>query len=138
MSLRCADSLRPLFRMQRPLRFFSRMTAAQDNLEKLAGALRAAPLRVKMVSLMAPDIEWISVVDFNVQDRGPAEVMQKVFAPLMQDWESFSPAPSESIVDGSKVISLGPACIYTNATRSQVAPTGLLHKENHYVPFATC
>lgn len=61
----------------------------------------------KMVGLMAPDIEWISVVDFNVQEKGPAEVMKKVFAPLMQEWESFSPAPSEFLVDGSTVVSLG-------------------------------
>ena len=47
----------------------------------------------KMVGLMTSDIEWISVVDFNIQDRGPEEVMKKVFVPLMQEWESFSPAP---------------------------------------------
>ena len=40
------------------------------------------------------------VVDFNVQEKGPAEVMKKVFAPLMQEWESFSPKPSEFLVDG--------------------------------------
>ena len=44
----------------------------------------------KMVDLMAPDIEWISVVDFNIQDRGPEEVMKKVFVPLMQEWESLT------------------------------------------------
>ena len=41
-----------------------------------------------MVSLMTPDIEWISVVDFNIKDRGPEEVMKKVFVPLMQEWEA--------------------------------------------------
>jgi len=67
----------------------------------------------KMVELMTPDIEWISVVDFNVQEKGPAEVMKKVFAPLMQEWESFSPAPSEFVVDGSTVVSLGRfACVH--------------------------
>jgi ketosteroid isomerase-like protein len=49
----------------------------------------------KMIALMAPNIEWISVVDFNIQDRGPEEVMKKGFVPLMQEWESFSPNPSE-------------------------------------------
>jgi ketosteroid isomerase-like protein len=67
----------------------------------------------KMVGLMAPDIEWISVVDFDIQDRGPEEVMKKVFVPLMQEWESFSPAPSEFLVDGSTVVSLGHfACVH--------------------------
>ena len=67
----------------------------------------------RMVALMAPDIEWISVVDFHVQDRGPEEVMKKVFAPLMQEWESFSPAPSEFRAQGSTVVSLGRfACVH--------------------------
>ena len=67
----------------------------------------------KMVGLMAPDIEWISVVDFNIQDRGSEEVMRKVFVPLMQEWESFSPSPSEFLVDGSTVVSLGRfACVH--------------------------
>ena len=68
----------------------------------------------KMVELMTSDIEWISVVNFNVQEKGPAEVMKKVFAPLMQEWESFSPAPSEFLVDGSTVVSLGRfACVHS-------------------------
>jgi ketosteroid isomerase-like protein len=67
----------------------------------------------KMVGLMALDIEWISVVDFNIQESGPEEVMKKVFVPLMQEWESFSPAPSEFLVDGSTVVSLGRfACVH--------------------------
>ena len=67
----------------------------------------------KMVSLMTPDIEWISVVDFNIKDRGPEEVMKKVFVPLMQEWESFSPDPSEFLIDGSTVVSLGRfACVH--------------------------
>ncbi len=67
----------------------------------------------KMVSLMTPDIEWISVVAFNIKDRGPEEVMKKVFVPLMQEWESFSPDPSEFLIDGSTVVSLGRfACVH--------------------------
>lgn len=66
-----------------------------------------------MLSLMAPDIEWISVVDFDIQERGPEEVMKKVFVPLMQEWESFSPDPSEFLIDGSTVVSLGCfACVH--------------------------
>ena len=60
-----------------------------------------------MTSLMAPDIEWITVMDFHITGKGPDEVMQKVFLPLMQEWESFSPAPSEFLVAGSTVVSLG-------------------------------
>jgi hypothetical protein len=88
------------------------MTTPVDTVRDFYAAIAAGDTG-KMVSLMAPDIEWISVVDFNVQDRGPAEVMNKVFAPFMQEWESFSPAPSEFLVDGSTVVSLGRfACVH--------------------------
>ena len=43
----------------------------------------------KMVSLMTPDIEWISLVAFNIKDRGPEEVMKKVLVPLMQEWREL-------------------------------------------------
>jgi ketosteroid isomerase-like protein len=67
----------------------------------------------RMVVLMAPEIEWISVVDFHIQHRGPEEVMERVFMPLMQEWESFSPAPSEFHVQGSTVVPLGRfACVH--------------------------
>ncbi len=67
----------------------------------------------RMIQLMSPDIEWISVVDFGIQENGPAEVMKKVFAPLMEEWESFSPAPSEFVVEGATVVSLGRfACVH--------------------------
>lgn len=72
-----------------------------------------------MTQLMAPDIEWISVVDFNVQDKGPEEVMKKVFIPLIQEWESFSPAPSEFFVDGSIVVSLGRFLCVHRATQER-------------------
>ena len=89
------------------------MTTQVDTVRDFYAAIAAGDTG-KMVGLMAPDIEWISVVDFNIQDRGPEEVMNKVFVvPLMQEWESFSPAPSEFLVDGSTVVSLGPLCLRT-------------------------
>ena len=88
------------------------MTTPVDTVRDFYAAITAGDI-VKMVDLMAPDIESISVVDFNIQSRGPEEVMKKVFAPLMQEWESFSPSPSEFLVDGSTVVSLGRfACVH--------------------------
>jgi hypothetical protein len=57
------------------------MTTPVDTVRDFYAAIAAGDAG-KMVGLMPPDIEWISVVDFNIQDRGPAEVMNKVFAPL--------------------------------------------------------
>ncbi len=88
------------------------MTTPVETVREFYSAIAAGDTG-KMVELMTPDIEWISVVDFKVQEKGPAEVMKKVFAPLMQEWESFSPAPSEFLVDGSTVVSLGRfACVH--------------------------
>lgn len=92
------------------------MTASVDIVRDLYKAVADGDT-VKMFSLMSPEIGWISVVDLNVQDRGPEEVMQKVFAPLMQEWESFSPAPSEFLVDGSTVVSLGHFTCVHRSTR---------------------
>ena len=88
------------------------MTTPVETVRDFYAAIAAGDTE-RMVALMAPDIEWISVVDFHVQERGPDEVMKKVFAPLMQEWESFSPAPSEFHAQGSTVVSLGRfACVH--------------------------
>ena len=88
------------------------MTTPVDTVRAFYAAIAAGDTG-EMVDLMAPDIEWISVVNFNIQDRGSEEVMRKVFVPLMQEWKSFSPAPAEFLVDGSTVVSLGRfACVH--------------------------
>ncbi len=65
------------------------MLTAIDTVRDFYAAIAAGD-NGKMVSLMAPDIEWISVVDLDIQRRGPEEVMRKVFVPLMREWESFA------------------------------------------------
>ena len=93
------------------------MTTPVETVREFYSAIAAGDTG-KMVELMTPDIEWISVVDFKVQEKGPAEVMKKVFAPLMQEWESFSPAPSEFLVDGSTVVSLAVLLAFTEQRTS--------------------
>jgi ketosteroid isomerase-like protein len=88
------------------------MTSPIDTVRTFYSAISTGDT-AKTVDLMTSDIEWLSVVDFNVQEKGPAEVMKKVFTPLMKEWESFSPTPSEFLVDGSTVVSLGRfACVH--------------------------
>lgn len=94
------------------------MTTPVDTVRTFYSAIAAGDTD-KMVELMTSDIEWISVVNFNVKEEGPVEVMMKVFAPLMQEWESFSPAPSEFIVDGATVVSLGRFTCVHRATRKR-------------------
>jgi uncharacterized protein len=46
------------------------MTKPVDTVRDFYAAIAAGDTG-KMVSLMAPDIEWISVVDFNIQTEVP-------------------------------------------------------------------
>lgn len=88
------------------------MTTPIETVQDFYAAIESSDTE-RMVALMAPGIEWISVVDFHIQHRGIEEVMKKVFMPLMQEWESFSPAPSEFHAQGSTVVSLGRfACVH--------------------------
>lgn len=88
------------------------MAQPVDTVREFYAAIAASDTQ-KMIGLMSSDIEWISVVDFDVQSRGPEEVMKKVFVPLMQEWESFSPDPSDFHIEGSTVVSLGRfACVH--------------------------
>ena len=88
------------------------MTTPVETVQDFYAAIAAGDTE-RMVALISPDIEWISVVDFHVQDLGPEEVMTKVFAPLMQEWESFSPAPSEFHAQGSTSSFAGSLCLCT-------------------------
>ena len=59
------------------------------------------------LSLMAPDIEWITMWHYKVIGRGPERVAEGLFKPLMAEWSSFALVPTEFIVDGATVVSLG-------------------------------
>ena len=115
------------------------MTTPLETVRTFYSAIAAGDTS-KMIELMTPDIEWISVVDFNVQEKGPAEVMKKVFAPLMQEWESFSPDPSEFIADGSTVVSLGRfACVHrATHKRADLAYAHVWDIENGKIGRASC
>ena len=59
------------------------------------------------LSLMAHDIEWITMWHYKVIGRGPERVAEGLFKPLMAEWSSFALEPTEFIVDGDTVVSLG-------------------------------
>ena len=59
------------------------------------------------LSLMAHDIEWITMWHYKVIGRGPECVAEGLFKPLMAEWSSFALEPTEFIVDGDTVVSLG-------------------------------
>ncbi len=59
------------------------------------------------LGLMAHDIEWITMWHYKVNGRGPERVAEGLFKPLMAEWSSFALDPTEFIVDGDAVVSLG-------------------------------
>ena len=59
------------------------------------------------LGLMAHDIEWLTMWHYKVVGRGPERVAEGLFKPLMAEWSSFALDPSEFIVDGDTVVSLG-------------------------------
>src|ERR1700743_1412426 len=59
------------------------------------------------LSLMAPDIEWITMWHNKGEGRGPGPVAEGLFKPLMAEWSSFSLVPTEFIAEGETVVSLG-------------------------------
>ena len=59
------------------------------------------------LSLMASDIEWITMWHYKVEGRGPGPVAEGLFKPLMAEWTSFSLVPAEFITEGEIVVSLG-------------------------------
>lgn len=60
-----------------------------------------------VLGLMASDIEWTTMWHYKVDGRGPERVAEGLFKPLMAEWSSFALEPSEFIVDGDTVVSLG-------------------------------
>jgi len=59
------------------------------------------------LGLMAHDIEWLTMWHYRVVGRGPERVAEGLLKPLMAEWSSFALVPSEFIVDGDTVVSLG-------------------------------
>ena len=59
------------------------------------------------LSLMAHDIEWTTMWHYKVVGRGPERVAEGLFKPLMAEWSSFALEPTEFVMDGDTVVSLG-------------------------------
>ena len=59
------------------------------------------------LALMAHDIEWITMWHYKVNGRGPEHVAEGLFKPLTAEWSTFALSPTEFIVDGDTVVSLG-------------------------------
>ena len=59
------------------------------------------------LALMSDDIEWITMMDYKVDGRGPQKVLEGMLIPAMEEWEPYTLTPHEFICDGDKVVSVG-------------------------------
>ncbi len=72
------------------------------------------------LSLMAHDIEWTTMWHYKVVGRGPERVAEGLFKPLMAEWSSFALEPTEFVMDGDTVVSLGRFTAVHGSTGKQV------------------
>ncbi|WP_237477088.1 nuclear transport factor 2 family protein [Lichenibacterium dinghuense] len=59
------------------------------------------------LALISDDIEWITMMDYVVDGRGPQKVLEGMLLPAMREWEPYTLTPHEFICDGDKVVSVG-------------------------------
>ncbi len=63
-----------------------------------------------VLALLHPDLEWTEAEGFPYYSgtwTRPQEVVEKLLAPLMRDWDGFSAIADDFIVEGDRVVSLG-------------------------------
>jgi ketosteroid isomerase-like protein len=59
------------------------------------------------LALMTDDIEWIPMMDYHLDGRGPQKVLEGMLLPALAEWETFILAPSEFLIEGTRVVSIG-------------------------------
>ena len=82
------------------------MTKPTEIIRSFYDKLKAADAPGAL-SLMAQDIEWTTMWHYKVVGRGPERVAEGLFKPLMAEWSSFALEPTEFVMDGDTVVSLG-------------------------------
>jgi len=60
-----------------------------------------------VLDLIAADIEWTTMWHYKVTGPGLVGIVDGIFKPLMAEWSQHSLVPTEFIVDGDTVVSLG-------------------------------
>jgi ketosteroid isomerase-like protein len=79
-----------------------------------------------VLALLRDDLEWTEAERFPYYSgtwRSPQEVLDKLFVPLMRDWDGFSAKAHEFIAEGDRVVSLGVYAGTSRATgKSMTAP----------------
>jgi len=99
------------------------MSAPVETVKRFYDRLKAGDVP-GLVELMTDDIEWETMLDFGLDERGPQPIIDKVLAPLMDEWASFSPEPHEFIsAENNTVVSVGTFTCVHRATGKRASAT---------------
>jgi hypothetical protein len=99
------------------------MKSATDVVRDLYAKLSAGDAPGAL-ALMTDDVEWIPMMDYKVDGRGPQKVLEGMLIPAMSEWKTFTLTPSEFLAEGNKVVSIG-------RFRSEHRSTGKLADVNY-------
>ena len=82
------------------------MTTPTDVVRSLYAKLTAGDAPGAL-TLMTDDVEWIPMMDYKVEGRGPQKVLEGMLIPALTEWETFTLTPSEFVAEGNRVVSIG-------------------------------
>ena len=82
------------------------MTSAIETVRAFYAALGEGDAPTALGS-MAEDIEWKTMWHYKVARRGPQKVAEGLLQPLIAEWRSFALTPTDYVVEGHIVVSLG-------------------------------
>nr|WP_294546103.1 nuclear transport factor 2 family protein [uncultured Rhodopila sp.] len=85
------------------------MTATIDLVRAFYAALGRGDVP-GLLGLLHPELEWTEAEGFPYYSgtwREPEDVLNKLIAPLMRDWDNFSAVADDFIAEGDRVVSLG-------------------------------
>jgi ketosteroid isomerase-like protein len=82
------------------------MKSAIDVVRDLYARLSAGDAQGALV-LMTDDVEWVPMMDYKLDGRGPEKVLKGMLIPAMNELKTFTLTPNEFVADGTKVVSIG-------------------------------
>jgi ketosteroid isomerase-like protein len=72
-----------------------------------------------VVNLLHPQLKWTEAEGFPYYSgtwTRPQDVVEKLLAPLLRDWDNFSAVADDFLVEGDRVVSLGAYAGVSKAT----------------------
>jgi ketosteroid isomerase-like protein len=82
------------------------MTALAEVVRELYSKLTAGDTSGAL-ALMTDDVEWVPMMDYKVDGRGPQNVLEEMLIPVTTGWVTFMLTPSEFVAESDTALSIG-------------------------------